>query len=110
MTNPHPLTEHQITLATALDLVSFGVDIYGKWQVKDVKGDVCGDVKGSVRGDVRGDVRHNVEGGVFGTIDGKHWLYVETPKQKLKRLIEEKGNEELLKAYNQVMRPTQEDL
>ena len=95
------MTEQQITLARALDLVSFHL-IDGEWQVKDVQGHVTGNVKGGVGGNVNG-----VGGHVFGTINGKHWLYVESPKEKLARLIEEQGNEELLEAFNQAMRPTQ---
>ncbi len=46
---------------------------------------------------------------MFGTIDGKHWHYAETPKAKLRRLIAEQGNKKLLEAFNQAMRPTQEN-
>ena len=72
----------------------------------DVKGNVFGgvdyDVCGSVGGDVHGNVEGNVGGYVSGSINGRGWEYIETPKEKLKRLIEETGDEELLKAFNQL--------
>ncbi|MCP4777714.1 MAG: hypothetical protein GY880_26130 [Planctomycetaceae bacterium] len=75
----------EITLKEALKLVEFDF-VHGSWGVKDVKGNVFGDVFGNVDG----------------TIDGKEWQFVETPKDKLKRLIEESGNEELLETFNQL--------
>ena len=70
------MTEQQITLAKALDLVSFQL-IAGKWQVKDVKGNVFG----FVFGDVFKSVYGNVHGHVVGTSNGKHWDYLETPQE-----------------------------
>jgi len=52
--------------------------------------------------DVKSDVLGNVEGGVWGTINGLKWQFVETPKEKLQRLIKETGNQELLEAFNRV--------
>ena len=85
-----------------------------------VEGD-CGTVKGNcnfVEGDcviVKGNcdfVKGNcdtvegdcitVEGKVFNTINGREWQYVETPKQKLQRLIKETGNQELIDSFNQL--------
>ena len=110
------MTKQQITLAKALDLVDFHF-AGGEWMVKDVKGDVWGNVRGSLFGSVFGDAWGNIVGRVFGTINGKDWDYVETPKQKLRRLIKEQESaigtvavEELLEAFNQAMHPTtQED-
>ena len=100
----------QITLKEALELVEFE-RVPAGWRVKNVFGDVsdsvCGNVGGSVRGDVwgsvRGDVRGNVQGSVGGTIKGRRWGFVETPREKLKRLIEEgAGKDELLAAIDQL--------
>lgn len=110
----------QITLKEVLELVNFtySVVIGRGWQVASVKGDVrgtvhgnvYGSVRGSIRGDVTsdvhgdiyGDVHRSVEGKLGGTINGKQWQYVETPRQKVERLIKETGNTELLKAFNQL--------
>ena len=54
-----------------------------------VCGNVCGDVVGNVIGTVCGDVYGAVRGDVCGTISGRKWQFVETPKDKLRRLIEE---------------------
>ena len=69
----------EITLEQAFELVEY---IYsdGDWRVLNV----CGSVYGSVGGSVRGDVG----GSVVGTISGRQWQFVETPLEKLKRLIE----------------------
>ena len=93
----------EITLEQALELVEY---IYsdGDWRVLNVcgsvygsvggyvGGDVYGDVRGSVvgyvDGYVGGDVRGDVRGSVCGTISGRQWQFVETPLEKLKRLIE----------------------
>jgi len=40
---------------------------------------------------------------VYGTINDRKWQYVETPKDRLKRLIEEgAATEKLIKAFNQL--------
>jgi hypothetical protein len=82
----------------------------------------CGTVKGAcstVEGDcvtVKGDcitvegnchtVKGNcgaVEGSVYGTINGRQWRYVETPKERMTHLIEQGASkEELLKALEQL--------
>ena len=106
----------QITLEEALKLVDFEF-VDGAWRVKRVKGDVYGDVHGdvwinvrgrvlgdvrSVEGDVLGHVRGNVWSNVGGTINGRKWQFVETPEEKLKRLIDEgAGKAQLVEAINQ---------
>ena len=116
----------QITLEEALALVSFYHKGAQGWQVRavfgsvggyvdgDVNGNVYGDVKGTVKGnvdvDVKGTVKGNVDGSVFGyvfgnvlgTINGRSWEFVESPEEKVQRLIEESGNQELIDAFNQV--------
>ena len=90
----------QITLEEALELVDFWMAPDGYWQVETVKGD-CGIVKGSC-GIVKGSCG-TVEGQVFQTINGRGWQYIESPKEKLKRLIEEGATkEQLLEAVSQM--------
>jgi len=76
----------QITLKEALELVTFYQNFDGTWVVQDVKSDVLG----------------NVEGGVYGTINDRKWQFIETSKEKLQRLIEAKGDQELIDAFNQL--------
>jgi hypothetical protein len=83
----------QITLEQALELVSFMKAPEGDWKVLTVWGDVSGDVYGHVRG--------NVNGKVLGKINGRSWESVETPREKLERLIQESGDQELIEAFNQ---------
>lgn len=68
----------------------------------DVLGNVDGTVFGNVNGDVRGYVNGKVLGNVLGTINGREWKFIETPKDKLQRLIEESGSQELIDAFNQM--------
>ena len=90
----HPIPD-QITLEEALKLVSFGhVNGRGFWRVRAVNGDVDGNVNGTVHGDVNGNVK--------GKIKGRSWDFVETPKDKLQRLITESGNQELIDTFNQM--------
>ncbi len=84
----------QITLEELLELVTVKQTYDGGWQIIDVKGNVHGDVEGFVLGDVRSHV--------YGKINGRQWQSVETPKEKLERLIKEKGDEELIEAFNQL--------
>ena len=121
------MTKSQITLKEALKLVSFQL-IDGEWHVKDVKYNVYGNVRGNVWGNVGGNVggnvfgnvdvvkgnvgtvcgdvkcnvRGDVGGDVKGTIDGKKWQFVETPREKLTRLIEESDESELLKILDKL--------
>ena len=108
----------QITLEEALKLVTFTKDRAGKWFVGniygnvpgnifgDVSGCILGDVSGYIYGNVGGTVEGNVEGDVCGnvggTISGKKWAFIETPREKLARLIKEKGDQELIKAFNEL--------
>ena len=75
----------QITLEEALKLVSFYQLSGGSWQVLEVNGYIKGSVNGNVNGNVNGDVN----GYVLGTINGREWKFIETPKDKLQRLIED---------------------
>ncbi len=99
----------QITLEEALKLVDFQRSIYGGWIVRAVKGNVFETVHGTVYGDVgyvhgnvRGNVNGNIVGNLRGTINGRRWKYVETPDDKLQRLITESGNQELIDAFNEL--------
>lgn len=109
------------TMKEVLKLVEFERDAFDKLYVKnvngyvrgsvkgDVVGDVCGDVwgnvDGSVKGDVCGDVWGNVGdsvgGYVGGTINGLEWKFVETPKEKVIRLIREGKHEEAIKVLEE---------
>jgi hypothetical protein len=111
----------QITIKEALELVSFDYSHDCGWLVRDIYGDVKGIVNGDVAGNVggniyghvkgivNGDVVGNVNGTVYGDvrgnvrgkINGRKWEFVETPKDKLQRLIEESGNQELIDTFNQ---------
>jgi hypothetical protein len=100
----------QITLEEALKLVEFESGPAG-WQVKNVQfsvrgnvgGSVWGSVGGMVGGSIRGDVGGSVRGSVQGTIKGRKWQFFETPKEELKRLIEEgAGKDELFAVINQL--------
>ena len=86
MSNP------KITLEEALKLVEFRKDCHGKWYVGVVKGN-CNLVKGRVI---------TVKGDVVGTINGRRWQYVETPKERFERLIGETKNKELIEAFKQL--------
>ena len=62
----------QITLAEALDRVTFESDNEGGWYVVDVVGNINGVIRGNV-GAVSGDVGNvlgNVQGGVTGNVGG----------------------------------------
>jgi len=79
--------QKQITLEEALELFDFEYIDEGEWRVKQVKPNV------------RGDGQINV----WGTINGRKWEFVETPREKLKRLIEEGADkDQLLEAFNQL--------
>jgi hypothetical protein len=100
----------QLTLRQATELVSFMKRPGGNWKVLTVHGDVHGDVHGGVHGDVfgyvdgdvHGDVLGDVRGDVRGRISGRRWESVETPQEKLERLILESGDQELIEAFNQL--------
>ena len=76
----------EITLQEALELVEY-VHRDGAWRVLHICGNVYGNVRGDVRGNVYGHVRGYVRGNVYGTIQGRRWEFIETPFEKLKRLI-----------------------
>jgi len=83
----------QITLEEALKLVEFRKNHLGEWYVDVVNGD-CRIVEGSC------DI---IEGTVYQAIGNRKWQYAETPKEKLKRLIEEGADKaQLLEAINQL--------
>ena len=88
----------KITLEQALELVSFIKRSGYDWKVLTVYDDVHGDIRGGVHGDVNGDVH----GTVRGTIDGHRWESIETPQERLERLIQESGDQELIEAFNQL--------
>ena len=67
-----------------------------------VDGNVRGAVNGNIWGNVRGYVGGSVGGSVIGKINGRKWQFVETPKEKLQRLIERTGNQELINTFNQL--------
>ena len=96
----------QITLKEALKLVSFTKDEEGEWRINDVFDSVNGSIWGGVFCNVNGPVGGDVCGNVCGTVKGKiysgEWQRVESPQQKLKRLIEETNNSELIEAFNQL--------
>ena len=92
----------QITLEEALSLVSFDNMGCRGWRVHDIKGDVKGYIGGNVYGDVKGYINGNIKGNVRGTINGRSWEFIETPKEKLQRLIAELGNQELIDTFNQM--------
>ena len=78
--------QKQITLEEALNLFDFEYN-EGEWRIVGVKTNVWGD----------GQIN------VWGTINGRKWEFVETPREKLKRLIEEGADKaQLLEAFNQL--------
>ncbi len=80
----------QITLEQALRLVEFEFTPWSGWRVASVQDSVFGNVYG------------NVEGFVHGNINSRPWKYIETPMQRLERLIKETGDEELIECFNQL--------
>ena len=104
----------QITIEEALKLVSFRYNAHGEWEIGDVHGDVIniegnvtGFIHGRVSGNIYGHIYGSVRGSVFGTVDGViksgEWQRVETPRQKLKRLVEKGADKgQLLEAFNQL--------
>ena len=92
--------QKRITLKEALELVDFYQSHSGKWYVSAVKGH-CGTVKGYC-GIVEGNCLR-VGGKVLTTINGKKWQYIETPRERLERLIKEGATKgQLLEAVNQM--------
>jgi len=103
--------DDMITREELLGLISVVEGLDGAWCIEDVltdvygkvQGNIYGDIDGCVLGDVLGGVRGNVFDLVGGTINGKHWQYVETPVEKLKRLVaEDADREQIIEAINQL--------
>ena len=98
-------------------LVDFQRNVHGHLYVHTVNarvyGDVVGDVNGSVNGNVKGNVEGSVKGNVIGsvhgcvsgnvggTINGRDWQFIETPKEKVIRLIREGRGEEAIMALEE---------
>ena len=59
----------QITLGELLELVS-AEKIGGKWNLREIRGDVSGDCLGSIGGDVCGNIGGSVEGDIEGDVIG----------------------------------------
>ncbi len=78
----------EITLEKALGLVEFQFVPWMGWRVASVKESVFGDVYGDVKGFVHGN------------INNRPWKYIETPMQRLDRLIWEKGHEKMIQCFN----------
>ena len=68
----------------------------------NVNGNVDGFVNGNIGGFVKGNIGGDVCGAVHGTINGRNWESIETPKDKLQRLLDGASEEELLKLINHI--------
>jgi hypothetical protein len=96
----------QITREELLDLIFVEKGADGDWFISGVKADIWGKVQGCVYGDIGGFVDGNIEysvigdvgGNVGGTINGREWNFVETPREKLQRLVKEGATKEALLA------------
>jgi uncharacterized membrane protein len=92
-----------------LALVTFNRDANGNLVINDVFGHVSGSVMGNVRGNVKGNiggcvwgsVGGDVQGKVKGTINGCKWKFIETPKEKVIRLIREGKSDEAIQALQE---------
>jgi hypothetical protein len=97
------------TIEEVLELVEFKRDIFGILYVNNVRCSVQGSVAGSVGGNVGGSVGGSVWGNVYGdvkcnvsgTINGREWEFVETPKEKAIRLIREGKGEEAIQVLEE---------
>jgi len=98
--------EDQITLKEVLNLVCFRKNFKGEWCVNTVFGD-CSTVKGDC-GTVEGDCTV-IKGTVLTTIKGRKWHFIETPAEKLERLIVSNSNlqsemkDEMIKTLNEII-------
>ena len=94
-----------ITIEEVLELVEFGRSDDGKLFVSYIHGNVMGDVDGNLEGNVWGSIKGYVNGSigeyVWGTIKGRRWKFVETPKEKVIRLIREGNAEEAIKVLEE---------
>lgn len=101
------------TIQEVLGTVTFERDGDGVLYVVGVRGNVWGNVEGCVRGNVLGAVSGNVDGNigghvfgnvcgsVEGTINSRRWHFVETPKEKAIRLIQEGRGEEAIQVLQE---------
>jgi hypothetical protein len=105
------------TIQEILELVTFNRDANGNLVINDVfgyvsgsvMGNVCGNVKGniggfvgcSVKGNIGGSVGGDVKGEVKGEINGRKWKFIETPKEKVIRLIREGNGYEAIQALRE---------
>ncbi len=56
-----------------------------------------------IEGDIEGDLFRLGDGHyILVNADGRAWQFIVTHKDKLKRLLEEKGDKELIEAFNQL--------
>ena len=85
----------EITMEEVKRLVEFDYNPLAEiWRVSKVRGNSAMDVEGDC---------WSVGGTVCYTINGRNWEYVETPKQKLERLIKERApQEKLLEVLSQL--------
>ena len=95
-------TNDRPTIEQVLKLVAFGRNMHGEWRIYSILGDIAFDVHGHIRGSVYGDIHEDVTGRVLGKINGRNWQSIESPMEKLGRLIKESGDEEMLEAFNQL--------
>ena len=90
--------DKQITPEQIHELVEFRFSpISQEWRVHKVQGNPAMDVIGDC---------YRVSGTLYGTIDGRGWVFKETPKQKLERLIKEEASKEELQAALDQMEDT----
>ena len=87
-------TNDRPTIEQVLKLVAFGMNMNGEWRIHRVLGDVAFDVLGDIHQDVTGEV--------LGKINGRNWQSIESPMEKLGRLIKESGDAEMLETFNQL--------
>ena len=89
------MTKREITREEIDELVEFRYSpVTESWRVAKVQGNSSMDVIGDC---------WSVEGTVCYTINGRGWEYVETPKQRMERLIKERAPyEKLLEVLSQL--------
>ena len=95
-------THNYPTIEQVLKLVAFSKNIDGEWRIHSVLADVAFDILGDIRGSVYGDIHQDVTGEVLGKINGRNWQSIESPMEKLGRLIKESGDAEMLETFNQL--------
>ena len=95
-------TDNNPTIKQVLKLVAFSKNIDGEWRIHSVLEDIAFDVLGDIRGSVYGNIHQDVTGEVLGKINGRNWQSIESPMEKLGRLIKENGDAEMLETFNQL--------